>query len=80
MVQILFKSRGDFDDAMRLVEQVCNELGVYLLDSLNPFRVEGEGDWHEMLQQLDWQAPDWVVLPAGGSLLHQLSVGISPIS
>jgi len=32
---------GDFDDAMRLVEQVCNEMQIYLLNSLNPFRVFG---------------------------------------
>ncbi len=58
--------KGDFDDAMRLVEQVCNELGVYLLNSLNPFRVEGQkAIGFEILQQLDWQAPDWLVLPAG---------------
>lgn len=58
--------RGDFDDAMRLVEQVCNELGIYLLNSLNPFRVEGQkAIGFEILQQLDWQAPDWLVLPAG---------------
>jgi len=57
---------GDFDDAMRLVESVCNELGIYLLNSLNPFRVEGQkGIGFELLQQLDWQAPDWLVLPAG---------------
>jgi threonine synthase len=57
---------GDFDAAMQLVEQVCNELGVYLLNSLNPFRVEGQkGIGLEILQQLDWQAPDWLVLPAG---------------
>jgi threonine synthase len=57
---------GDFDDAMRLVEQVCNELGVYLLNSLNPFRVEGQkAIGFELLQQLDWQAPEWLVLPAG---------------
>ena len=57
---------GDFDDAMRLVEQVCNELGIYLLNSLNPFRVEGQkAIGFELLQQLDWQAPDWLVLPAG---------------
>lgn len=57
---------GDFDAAMSLVEQVCNELGVYLLNSLNPFRVEGQkGIGLEILQQLDWQAPDWLVLPAG---------------
>ena len=57
---------GDFDAAMRLVEQVCNELGIYLLNSLNPFRVEGQkAIGLEILQQLDWQAPDWLVLPAG---------------
>jgi threonine synthase len=57
---------GDFDDAMRLVEQVCAELGIYLLNSLNPFRIEGQkAIGFEILQQLDWQAPDWLVLPAG---------------
>ncbi|GCE13204.1 threonine synthase [Tengunoibacter tsumagoiensis] len=57
---------GDFDAAMTLVEQVCNELGIYLLNSLNPFRVEGQkAIGFELLQQLDWQAPDWLVLPAG---------------
>ncbi len=62
MVQI----EGDFDDAMQLVEHVCNELGVYLLNSLNPFRIEGQkAIGFELLQQLDWQAPDWLVLPAG---------------
>jgi threonine synthase len=58
--------KGDFDDAMRLVEQVCNELGIYLLNSLNPFRIEGQkAIGFEVLQQLDWQAPDWLILPAG---------------
>jgi len=58
--------QGDFDDAMRLVEQVCDELGIYLLNSLNPYRVEGQkAIAFELLQQLDWQAPDWLVLPAG---------------
>ncbi len=57
---------GDFDDAMQLVERVCGELGIYLLNSLNPFRVEGQkAIGFEILQQLDWQAPDWLVLPAG---------------
>src|SRR5205823_12473866 len=57
---------GDFDAAMQLVEQVCNELGIYLLNSLNPYRVEGQkAIGFELLQQLDWQAPDWLVLPAG---------------
>ncbi len=57
---------GDFDDAMHLVEQVCDEQGIYLLNSLNPYRVEGQKSiGFEILQQLNWQAPDWLVLPAG---------------
>ena len=57
---------GDFDAAMQLVEQVCNELGIYLLNSLNPYRIEGQKSiGFELLQQLNWQAPDWLVLPAG---------------
>ncbi|GAC1657366.1 MAG: threonine synthase [Ktedonobacteraceae bacterium] len=57
---------GDFDAAMRLVEQVCNELSIYLLNSLNPFRIEGQkAIGFEILQQLNWQTPDWLVLPAG---------------
>lgn len=57
---------GDFDDAMRQVEQVSDELGIYLLNSINPYRLAGQrAIGYELLQQLDWQAPDWVVLPAG---------------
>ena len=41
-------------------------LGVYLLNSINPFRIEGQKTIVlEMLQQLDWEPPDWIVLPAG---------------
>jgi threonine synthase len=58
--------QGDFDDAMNLVQQVCNELGIYLLNSLNPFRLEGQKSIvFEILQGFGWQPPDWIVLPAG---------------
>jgi threonine synthase len=58
--------QGDFDDAMNLVRQVCNEMGVYLLNSLNPFRLEGQKSIPlEILQGFHWQSPDWIVLPAG---------------
>lgn len=58
--------QGDFDDAMRLVRQVCNEMGVYLLNSLNPFRLEGQKSIIlEILQGFGWQSPHWVILPAG---------------
>jgi len=58
--------QGDFDDAMALVQDVCNTLGVYLLNSLNPFRLEGQKSIvFEILQGFQWQPPDWIVLPAG---------------
>ena len=58
--------RGDFDDAMRLVRDICDEAGIYLVNSINPFRIEGQKTivW-ELLQDLDWEAPDWIVVPAG---------------
>jgi threonine synthase len=58
--------RGDFDDCLRLVEEASDQLGVYLLNSINPFRIEGQKTIIlEMLQQLGWESPDWIVLPAG---------------
>jgi len=58
--------RGNFDDAMALVQEVCRELNIYLLNSINPFRIEGQkAIGFEILQQLDWQVPDWFVIPGG---------------
>ncbi|HEX7149965.1 MAG TPA: threonine synthase [Thermoanaerobaculia bacterium] len=58
--------RGDFDDAMRLVREAADRLGIYLVNSINPFRIEGQKTivW-ELLQDLAWEAPDWIVVPAG---------------
>jgi threonine synthase len=57
---------GDFDAAMRLVRRTCDELNVYLLNSLNPFRLEGQKSIvFELVQGFGWQPPDWIVLPAG---------------
>ena len=58
--------RGDFDAAMRLVREACDRLGIYLVNSINPFRIEGQKTiiW-ELLQDLEWNAPDWIVVPAG---------------
>lgn len=58
--------RGDFDQCLRMVDQATTELGVYLLNSINPFRIEGQKTIiFEMLEQLSWEAPDWIVFPAG---------------
>ena len=57
---------GDFDACLRLVEEAGEELGIYLVNSINPFRLEGQKTIVlEMLHQLAWQPPDWIVLPAG---------------
>ena len=58
--------RGDFDAAMRLVREACARFNIYLVNSINPFRIEGQKTivW-EILQDLQWDAPDWIVVPAG---------------
>lgn len=58
--------RGDFDACLRLVQASARELNIYLLNSINPWRIEGQKTIVlELLQQLDWDAPDFLVLPAG---------------
>ena len=57
---------GDFDDCLRLARTAADTLGVYLANSINPYRIAGQKTIVlEMLQQLGWRAPDWIVLPAG---------------
>jgi len=66
---------GNFDDAMALVQKASNSLGMYLLNSVNPFRIEGQkAIGFEALQQLDWKVPDWFVLP-GGNLGNSTALG-----
>jgi threonine synthase len=58
--------RGNFDACLTLLRAVSERLGVHLLNSINPFRLEGQKTIVlEMLDQLEWTAPDWIVLPAG---------------
>lgn len=58
--------KGDFDAAMKLVQEVCDKLNIYLLNSVNPYRIEGQkAIGFEVLQQLDWKVPDWFILPGG---------------
>lgn len=58
--------QGDFDACLRLVQEAGESLGVYLVNSINPFRLEGQKTIVlELLQQLDWDPPEWIVLPAG---------------
>ncbi len=66
---------GDFDDAMQRVRQVSEQLGIYLVNSVNPFRLEGQKTiMYRVLESLDWQPPDWIVVP-GGNLGNSSAFG-----
>ena len=58
--------RGSFDDCLRLLREASDRLGVYVVNSVNPFRLAGQRSIiFELLHQLEWTVPDWIVLPAG---------------
>ena len=58
--------KGDFDACLKLARESSKELGIRLLNSVNPWRIEGQKTIIlELLQQLGWQPPDWIVVPAG---------------
>jgi len=56
----------DFDGCMRVVEQVTADKSIYLANSMNALRIEGQKTVGiEIVQQLGWEVPDWIVIPAG---------------
>lgn len=66
---------GDFDDAMQRVQQVSRKLGIYLVNSVNPFRLEGQKTiMYRVLEGLRWEVPDWIVVP-GGNLGNSSAFG-----
>jgi threonine synthase len=66
---------ANFDQILALVRTLAERLGIYLLNSINPFRIEGQKTIVvEMLDQRDWNPPDWIVLP-GGNLGNTAAFG-----
>ncbi|HEY2882641.1 MAG TPA: threonine synthase [Pirellulales bacterium] len=66
---------GDFDDAMARVKEVSAREGIYLVNSVNPFRLEGQKTiMFRVLESLGWQTPDWIVVP-GGNLGNSSAFG-----
>ena len=56
----------DFDGCMRLIREVTAELPIYLANSLNSLRLEGQKTAAiEILQQFNWEVPDYVIIPGG---------------
>ncbi len=65
----------DFDGCMALVKEICANENIYLANSMNSLRVEGQKTVAiELVQQDDWQVPDWVVVP-GGNLGNPTALG-----
>jgi threonine synthase len=67
--------RTDFDGCLRLLQELVLRAPVYLLNSINPFRLEGQKTLaFELLEQLDWHAPDHIIVP-GGNLGNSSAIG-----
>ena len=65
----------DFDGCMALVQEVCSRHNIYLANSMNSLRIEGQKTISiELVQQFDWEVPDWVIIP-GGNLGNVSALG-----
>ena len=80
--------RTDFDGCLRLLQELVRRAPVYQLNSINPFRLEGQKTLAlELLEQLDWEPPDHIIVPGGNlgnssaigkALLEMLEIGLIP--
>jgi threonine synthase len=67
--------RTDFDGCLKLLQDLVRKAPVYQLNSINPFRLEGQKTLSiELLEQLDWQVPDHIIVP-GGNLGNSSAIG-----
>src|SRR5690606_34321828 len=61
--------KGDFDACLRRIRQIAVDvpkLGIYLMNSVNPFRLEGQKSiMYRILEARGWEAPDWIIVPGG---------------
>jgi threonine synthase len=72
---VTLQIQGDFDDALKQVRKVSEAAGIYLCNSINPFRLEGQKTiMYRVLEGLNWEVPDWIVVP-GGNLGNSSAFG-----
>jgi threonine synthase len=65
----------DFDGCMKVVQSLTEDGSIYLANSMNSLRIEGQKTVAvEIVQQFDWEVPDWVVVP-GGNLGNVYALG-----
>jgi threonine synthase len=66
---------GNFDTCMRVIQDLAEQSSLYLVNSINPFRIEGQKTVaFELAEQLQWQVPDHLVVP-GGNLGNSSAFG-----
>ncbi|WP_019637936.1 threonine synthase [Paenibacillus fonticola] len=66
---------GTYDDGIAFLEKWGDALGLYVCNSLNPYRIEGQKSIvYELAQQLQWKMPDWIAIP-GGALSNVSALG-----
>lgn len=66
---------GTYDDGIRFLHAHAEELGLYVCNSINPLRIEGQKSIvFEIAHQLNWEMPDWIILP-GGALSNASALG-----
>jgi threonine synthase len=66
---------GNFDDCMRLIREIADDPSIYLANSINPFRIEGQKTVaFELMEQCEWRVPDHVVVP-GGNMGNSSALG-----
>lgn len=71
----IFEVEGNFDDCMRLVQELGDDPSIYVANSINPFRIEGQKTVAvELMEQCGWRVPDHVVMP-GGNLGNSSALG-----
>jgi threonine synthase len=71
----VFELEGNFDDCMRLIQELGDEPSIYVANSINPFRIEGQKTVaFEMMAQCEWRVPDQVVVP-GGNMGNSSALG-----
>jgi len=63
---IVFALDTDFDGCMEIVQEISQKDGIYLANSMNSLRIEGQKTVGvEIVEQFDWEVPDWIVIPGG---------------
>ena len=72
---VTLQLKTDFDGCVRALNKLIQRLPIYLLNSVNPYRLEGQKTpAFEMLEQMDWQVPEHILVP-GGNLANNAALG-----